>query len=72
MTNRFNTLTVVLERDMREDDAEALLAAIGQLRGVLSVAGNVADITSHAATQRARHELSQKIWSVLHPDDSTR
>lgn len=43
MTDRFNALTVVLEKDIREDDAQALLSAIGQLRGVLTVSGNVAD-----------------------------
>lgn len=35
MTDRYHTLTVVLERDMRDDDAAALIAAIGQLRGVI-------------------------------------
>lgn len=33
MTDRFHTLTVVLEHDMRDDDAQALISAIGQLRG---------------------------------------
>ena len=54
MTDRYNALTVVMEKDMRDDDAEALIAAIRQLRGVLSVSGNVAD-------------LGQKLWSVLYP-----
>lgn len=65
MTERFNALTVVLEEDLRADDAEALIAAIGQLRGVLSVSGNVADITTHTAQERARHELGQKLLAVL-------
>jgi hypothetical protein len=46
MTERFNTLTVVLEKDMRDDDAETLLTAIRQMRGVLSVKGNVSDNTA--------------------------
>lgn len=68
MTDRFNTLTVVLEKDMREDDAKALLSAISQLRGVLSVSGNVADLTEYMAVERARHELGQKLWDVLRPE----
>jgi hypothetical protein len=67
MTDRFNTLTVTLEKDIRSDDAEALLSAIRQLRGVLSVAGNVADIELHMAQERARHDLGQKLWQVLYP-----
>lgn len=67
MTDRYNALTVVLEKDIRDDDAEALLAAIRQLRGVLSVSGNVADMDDHIAQERVRHDLGQKLWDVLHP-----
>ncbi len=67
MTNRYNALTVVLEKDIRDDDAEALLAAIQQLRGVLSVKGNVASFSDHLAQERARHDLRQKLWHVLFP-----
>lgn len=65
MTDRFHSLTVVLEKDIREDDAAALMDAISQFRGVLSVAGDVADITTHLATERARHELEEKLFAAL-------
>ena len=39
MTDRYNALIVVLEGNVRDDDAEPLLAAIRQLCGVLSVSG---------------------------------
>ena len=67
MTDRFATLTVVLERDFRDDDAESLLTAIRQMRGVLSVTGNVTDLTAHMAEERARRELGAKLWQVLYP-----
>lgn len=67
MTDRYNALIVVLEQDMRDDDAEALLGAIRQLRGVLSVTGNVADIGSHISDERAKHVLGQKLWGVIYP-----
>ena len=67
MTDRYNTLTVVLEKDMRDDDAEALLAAIRQLRGVLGVSGNVADASAYMAEERAKRELGDKLWQVLYP-----
>jgi len=72
MTDRFNSLTVVLENDIRDDDAEAILSAIRQIRGVLSVSGNVSDVSTHVAQERARHELGERLWEVLHPRDSTR
>lgn len=72
MTDRFNSLTVVLEQDIREDDAETIIAAIRQLRGVLIVTGNVSDITTHVAKERARHELGERLLEVLYPERSTR
>ncbi len=61
----FQTLTVVLERDMPEDDAESLLTAIRQMRGVLSVSGEVADFTTHMDEDRARAELTGTLLAAL-------
>lgn len=68
MTDRYNTLTVVLEKDMRSGDAEGLLEAIRRMRGVLSVTGNVADPTAWIAEERARHELGRGLWNLLYPE----
>lgn len=65
MTDRYHAFTVVLETDIRSDDAEELLRAILMLKGVLSVNPHIADIDSHVARQRARAELVEKIWRVL-------
>lgn len=72
MTDRFNSLTVVLEADIRDDDAQALLSAISQLRGVLKVSGNVSDLEAHVAMTRARHEIEQKLWAAFRSESSTR
>ncbi len=68
MTDRFSSLTVVLEHDIREDDASALIQAIQLLRGVLTVEGNVVDVTSIVAEQRARHELREQLLAVVFPE----
>jgi len=68
MTDRFNTLTVVLEKDIREDDAEHLLIAINCLKGVLSVRGNVADATAYMAEERAMHAWREKLLSIVYPE----
>jgi hypothetical protein len=41
MTDRYFSLLVALERDIREDDCEDIINAIGMIRGVLKVSGNV-------------------------------
>jgi hypothetical protein len=64
MTDRYHTLTVVLEEDIREDDAEGLIAAIGHMRGVLDVTGVVTDLDSHMAEVRVRQELSGKVLDL--------
>ena len=65
MTDRFNKLVVVLDKDLREDDAEPLMNAIRQMRGVLSVEGNVVTTGDHVATVRVKHELSQKVFEFI-------
>jgi len=65
MTDRANGLFVALEQDIRTDDIEALEGAITMLRGVLSVSRNITDFNSHIASERARRELSEKLWEVL-------
>jgi hypothetical protein len=64
MTDRYHTLTVVLEDNIRVDDAESLMAAIRHLRGVLDVTGVVADLDSHMAEARVRRELSGKVLDL--------
>ncbi|MEE9214815.1 MAG: hypothetical protein V3U54_08495 [Thermodesulfobacteriota bacterium] len=67
MTDRLGALTVVLKDNIREDDAEGLINAIKQLRGVLSVKGHVTDIETHIAEDRVRHELGQKLIKLVYP-----
>lgn len=67
MTDRYHSLTVVLAKDIREDDAKAIINAIKAIRHVLTVEGHVADLDSHMAYERARADLGEKIWEVLYP-----
>lgn len=67
MTDRFNSLTVVLAKDIRDDDAEPIMKAIGLIKGVISVKGRVVASADYVAQQRVRHELSEKLWAVLYP-----
>lgn len=65
MTDRYHTLTVVLEHDMRDDDCASTMAAIAHVRGVLSVTGVVSDPESWMAETRAKAELRKKLLEAL-------
>ena len=67
MTNRITSFLVILRNDIREDDASAIASAIEQIRGVLSVTANVADISTTVAETRARHDLGRKLWEIIYP-----
>jgi hypothetical protein len=68
MTDRLHALMVVLDSDLRIDDADELMTAIRQFRGVLAVEPLVVGPEIHAARVRIRMEFSKKIWDVLKDD----
>ena len=65
MTDRIHSITVVLGKDIRIDDAEQIISAIGMIKGVIKVTPNVSDIGDHVAYERARQDLASKILDVL-------
>lgn len=67
MTDRLKGVWVAFEKDIREDDAEPLIAAIKQLRGVLAVESCIADHADWIALERTRRELGQKLIEVVWP-----
>lgn len=69
MTDRHSAYIVILEQDIREDDAQATINAIKQIRGVLGVEPHIANpFEEQIAEMRVRNELSNKIFKVLYPD----
>lgn len=69
MTDRYNALIVVLSHDLRADDYEAVVSAIKQLRNVICVTGNVTDINSFVADQRAILAWKNKFEKMLYRSD---
>lgn len=65
MTDRYHSLQVILEKDIRDDDAEMLINAIKMLKGVIDVKGDVADWNSQMAESRAHSEIRKKLWEAL-------
>lgn len=65
MTTRHRGYVVVLERDIREDDAEAVINALKMVRGVIDVKPVESNIDAEISGVRARTEVRQKIYNVL-------
>lgn len=64
MTDRHAGYIVVLERDLREDDAQATIAALQQIKGVLNVTPVVSDPELAIATIRAREEFLDRLYEL--------
>jgi len=69
MTDRIKGLTVSLEPNIREDDAETIINAIKMIRGVNGVETHVADIDHYMAVQTFRHDIGSKIIDIIFDRD---
>jgi len=67
VTDRLKGCVVVFDEDIREDDAEPLMAAIAQLRGVLSIQPSIRTADDWMIRERVRRELTEKLCEVLRP-----
>jgi len=65
MTDRINYLTVVLEKNIREDDVQNLIDTIKMIKYVLTVEANVVNATSYVEEQRIKHQLKQKLFKII-------
>jgi hypothetical protein len=71
MTDRHSGYVVVLEKDIREDDAEGIINAIKMVKGVLTVKPVEATVGFVIERERVKAEYANKlhdaILSVLSP-----
>lgn len=68
MTDRYHSLTVILEKDIRSDDCKPLIDAIKMMKNVLKVRPSVTNVTDLMAQSRAKNELIEKIYKLLNSD----
>jgi hypothetical protein len=64
VSDRINTIVVVLDHDMAEDDADRLVDLFLHLRGVASVQRNVTDLEDYAARARVKSDFREKIFDL--------
>lgn len=65
MTDRISYLTVVLDKEYRDDDVECIVNAIQMVKGVADVGLNVANPSDYTARTLVRLDLTKKIWDAL-------
>lgn len=68
MTDRLKGFTVVLEQDMRDDDAEVIKRAILALRFVEAVVPIETVPEDYFSRTRIRRELIDKLFKALEED----
>jgi len=64
MTDRINAFVVVLENDLRADEADETVIALRQIKGVLSVEAHVGGINDVIAESRVRMDLVTKLMRI--------
>ena len=65
MTDRIQGLTVALDRDVRDDDVEAIVNAILMVKGVLHVKKSVVNVGDYTARVRAVADIEGKLLTAL-------
>jgi hypothetical protein len=68
VSDRIKALTVILERDNRDDDTQALADAIKMFVGVADVKMQVVTSEDHLARVKVRREITDKLWKALESD----
>lgn len=65
MTDRHAAYVVTLAKDMREDNAEAVMTALRMVRGVISVEPVQANIDQMIAMGRVNAEWTDRLFDLL-------
>lgn len=69
MTDRVRTLTVILDREMRDDDVEIVVDAIKLMRYVSDVElGPVCNANEYAVRLEERRRIAQAVTAALYPE----
>jgi hypothetical protein len=65
MTDRIKGFTVVLDKDIREDDFEVYFQSISLMKGVQQVIPHEAGHEDAIADMRAKNEIRNKLYDFI-------
>lgn len=68
MTDRFTSFTVILDQNIRDDDAQPIIDAIKQIRHVQDVFPKVANTSDAIAESGVRREIGEKLIKIIYQD----
>ena len=61
MSDRINGFTVILDKDYKDEDIEATINAIEQIKGVIAVKPNIVTAIERITGERLKIEIANKI-----------
>lgn len=65
MTDRLNGVTITFEKDIRDDDAEAILNAMRMIRGVAHVEPNIVTSEDWMAQMQVKTDIRTKLYDFI-------
>lgn len=65
MTDRHCAYIIILDQDLREDDAQVTLQTLQMIKGVVSVRPVVSEINTLVARARVVQEVREKLYAVI-------
>jgi len=69
MTDRLKGLVVALDRDIRDDDAQAIIDAIFMIKGVLAISPSITSGDDWINRTKIKREIGAKLFKILEEDD---
>jgi len=68
MTDRLNGVTITFEKDIRDDDAEAILDAMKMIRGVAHVEPNIVTIDDWMSRRQVKSDIRDKLYDFINKE----
>lgn len=65
MTNRIKGFTVTLDKDMRDDDFEAIKTAVEMIKGVVHVEPSIVTYNDHMNRKMIQQEIMMKVYKAI-------
>ena len=62
MSDRINGFVVILDKDYKDEDIEATIKAIEQIKGVVAVKPNIVTGSEYIVTERTKLKIVNKLY----------
>ena len=69
MTDRYKSILVELDREIRDDDAESLLIALKMIKGVWRVKPYVMGAEDYSSYAKGCHDTKMKLYKLIAEED---